>query len=323
MAATMIATDRTAWFNADTGVLDRRIFSDRDIYQPRWGDDRNLLLKQVKVIVTLGPDADPNAAHARAVVKRLAREQEIFAKIGRGPFGGMRRRIFERILRTAQRYTMHRDNQRHTFEPYFLELRRSYRAIGNLLEARGVLDRGDDIFFLGKHEIYAHIDGKLPDARLGGRARWRRAWWEKVTREEPPSHLLGYRPHDPGTAIDGSADLTGSPGAPGVATGPVRVIASLEELERIRPGDIVVTYSIDPAWTPVFSIIAGVVSVEGGMLAHAAVLGREYGLPVVLAVRDAASRLKEGDVIRIDGTAGTVNIVSQGDAPATKAEANI
>jgi phosphohistidine swiveling domain-containing protein len=90
------------------------------------------------------------------------------------------------------------------------------------------------------------------------------------------------------------------------------VIASLQELDRIRPGDIVVTYSIDPAWTPVFGIIAGVVSVEGGMLAHAAVLGREYGLPVVLAVREATARLKSGDVIRIDGTAGTVTMIAAG-----------
>jgi phosphoenolpyruvate synthase/pyruvate phosphate dikinase len=89
----------------------------------------------------------------------------------------------------------------------------------------------------------------------------------------------------------------------------VRLINSLHELNRIQPGDVVVTYAIDPAWTPVFGIIAGAISVEGGMLAHAAVLGREYGLPVVLGLRDATTRLKEGMRVRIDGTSGSVVIL--------------
>jgi phosphohistidine swiveling domain-containing protein len=286
--------------------------SDRDIYQPRWADDRGLLLSQVKLMLGLGAEADPTAAHARAAARRVACEQQVFARLGRGPLASARQLVLRRLLRTTQRYVMHRDNQRHTFEPYFLELRRAYRAIGDKLAGQGVLDRGEDVFFLGKHEIYAHIDQSLDDARLGQRARWRRSWWERVTLEEPPAQLLGNRPHDPQVSGSDNADLTGAPGAPGVVTGPVRVIASLQELDRIRPGDIVVTYAIDPAWTPVFGIIAGVVSVEGGMLAHAAVLGREYGLPVVLAARGATARLKDDDIVRIDGTAGTITIIATG-----------
>jgi len=211
----------------------------------------------------------------------------------------------------TQRYVMHRDNQRHTFEPYFMELRHAYRAIGRHWAQAGKLDADDDVFFLGKHEIYAHIDGALDAARVTARARWRRQWWLEVTRQEPPTHLLGNRPHDPTAGDLASADLRGSPGAPGVATGTVRRVASLAELDRLQPGEILVTYAIDPAWTPVFTTIAGVISVEGGMLAHAAVLGREYGLPVVLGVKEATSRLTDGDVVRIDGTLGTVQVLGQ------------
>jgi phosphohistidine swiveling domain-containing protein len=214
---------------------------------------------------------------------------------------------------------MHRDNQRHTFEPYFYSLRQSYLAIGARLAGLGILERADDVFFLGKHEIYAHADGKLSDARLTARSRWRRSWWETATRDEPPSHLLGYRPHDPASAVTSTGGLEGAPGAPGVATGPVRIINSLQELGRIQPGDVVVTYAIDPAWTPVFGIIAGAISVEGGMLAHAAVLGREYGLPVVLGLREATTRLKEGMRVRIDGTSGAVIILDETNlTPATR-----
>jgi phosphohistidine swiveling domain-containing protein len=316
---TLAAQEGGAQFLTETDAFRKRHAhrgcSDRDIFQPRWGDDRQLLLNQLAMVLNLGSQADPREAHARAESKRLARERDIFAALGRGPLAFLRRRVLRSVLRTTQRYVMHRDNQRHTFEPYFLELRRAYQAIGDRLVTRGLLARRDDVFFLGKHEVYAYIDGTLPGARLSSRARWRREWWNKVTREEPPTHLLGYRPWDPGTPEAGEADLVGAPGAPGTATGPVRLISSLQELNRIRAGDIVVTYAIDPAWTPVFGIIAGVISVEGGMLAHAAVLGREYGLPVVLGVREATVRLKEGDIVRIDGTAGTVIYVGKvGDA---------
>jgi phosphohistidine swiveling domain-containing protein len=295
--------------------------SDRDIFQPRWGDDQRLVLRQVVMLLKLGRNCDPVAAHARAEANRLRREKQLLIQLGAGPLAACRRWLFVRVLRTTQRYVMHRDNQRHTFEPYFYSLRQAYLAIGARLVARGIFQRADDVFFLGKHEIYAHADGKLSDARLTGRARWRRSWWESVTQDEPPSHLLGYRPHDPANAVTNTGGLVGAPGAPGVATGPVRIINSLQELSRIQPGDVVVTYAIDPAWTPVFGIIAGAISVEGGMLAHAAVLGREYGLPVVLGLRDATIRLKEGMRVTIDGTSGAVILLEETSPIPAAAEA--
>jgi phosphohistidine swiveling domain-containing protein len=286
--------------------------SDRDIYQPRWGDSRELLLNQVKLMLTLGASADPRTAHERTTERRVQTERQLLARL-RGPVGFLRRRALLRVLRSTQRYFMHRDNQRHTFEPYFLELRRAYGALGDKLAARGVLERSDDIFFLGKSEIYEHMDGGLGDDKLRRRARWRREWWEKVTLDEPPAYLRGSRPHDPVAASAlGVADLQGAPGAPGIVKGPARLIASLRELDQIQPGEIIVTYAIDPAWTPVFGIIGGVISVEGGMLAHAAVLGREYGLPVVLGVRNAIQKIRDGDIVRIDGSTGAVEILTGG-----------
>lgn len=287
--------------------------SDRDIYQPRWGDSRELVFGQVRLMLGLGVEGNPSAAHQRTANRRQQFEAEVFRRLGRGLLGSARRAVFRRVLRTTQRYVMHRDNQRHTFEPYFMELRQAYRAIGQHWTRTGVLSDPDDVFFLAKHEIYAHIDAKLDVTKIANRARWRRRWWTDVTRQEPPTYLLGNRPHDPSSGDPGAADLRGSPGAPGVATGVVRRIASLAELDQIRPGEILVTYAIDPAWTPVFTTIAGVVSVEGGMLAHAAVLGREYGLPVVLGVRDATSKLMDGDIVRIDGTLGTIQVIERRD----------
>lgn len=284
--------------------------SDRDLAQPRWGDSRNLLLRQVAVMLRLGGDADPRLAHARTEKKRQLLEAQILDRIGSGPVSSFRKWMFRRILRATQRYWMQRDNQRHSFDRYFYELRCAYRALGDRLCACGALPQVDDVFFLGKEEVYGGIDGTLSPHVLRRRAEWRREWWQVVSEEEPPIMLRGNQPYDPQGGESEPADLKGAGGAPGTGTGSVRVVRSLDQLEAVQDGEILVTQAIDPAWTPIFGIIGGVISEEGGMLSHATVLGREYGLPVVISAAGACSRLHTGMQVSIDGTAGTIHILS-------------
>ena len=149
---------------------------------------------------------------------------------------------------------------------------------------------------------------KLAPETLQKRAQWRRDWWYRVKELEPSPLLKGNLPYErdsgPSTLADG--DFSGVGGAPGVVVGPVRVVKVLNELGSVAQGDILVTHAIDPAWTPVFGTIGGVISEEGGILSHATVLGREYGLPVVIGVAGAASSLKNGDLVEVNGTRGTV-----------------
>lgn len=289
--------------------------SDRDLLQPRWGDDREILLNQVNAMLSVGQKVDPESAHARTVAKRERREREVLAKVGSGPLGFFRRWIFRRVMRSAQRYWIHRDNQRHSFDRYFYELRGAYRAMGDCLMRSGALSARDRIFFAGKTEIYDHLAGKLDGNRLRTRTDWRQSWWERVKELEPPAFLKGNQPYQPNAAgrklKDG--DLGGMGGAPGIAEGPVRLIRSLAELGSVVEGDILVTHAIDPAWTPVFGIIAGVISEEGGILSHATVLGREYGLPVVIGVAGATSALRNGDRVEVNGTTGIVHRIAKAD----------
>lgn len=282
--------------------------SDRDIFQPRWGDDRTLLLNQVNAMLSVGQRVDPEVAHARTVAKRKQREVEVLERVRRGPLGPFRRAVFHRVMRAAQRYWIHRDNQRHSFDRYFYELRMAYRALGRHLAEANALPTADHVFFAAKTEIYDHLDGKLAADRLRARAEWRHNWWHRVKDQEPPQFLKGnlaYQPDMPRRQLR-EGDLGGMGGAPGIAEGPVRLIRSLAELGSVEEGDILVTHAIDPAWTPVFGLIGGVISEEGGILSHATVLGREYGLPVVIGVAGAASILRDGERVQIDGTAGIV-----------------
>lgn len=103
-----------------------------------------------------------------------------------------------------------------------------------------------------------------------------------------------------------SGPLSGVPGSHGTATGPARVVRGPADFPTVRPGDILVCPFTDPAWTPLFAIAAGIVTEQGGILSHAAIVAREKHLPAVLAVPRATTRIPSGSTITINGTTGAI-----------------
>jgi pyruvate,water dikinase len=110
--------------------------------------------------------------------------------------------------------------------------------------------------------------------------------------------------------------LTGLPASKGKARGIARVFNDADELHRLTPGDILVCESTSPNWTPAFAKIAACVCDGGGMLSHAAIVGREYGVPTVTAVGLATVVIADGDEIEVDGDAGTVTVYKRAGAEA-------
>lgn len=100
--------------------------------------------------------------------------------------------------------------------------------------------------------------------------------------------------------------VTGIACGPGKITGRVRVIHSIDDINLIQQGEILVTKFTDPAWTPVFGLISGVITETGGVLSHAAVISREYGIPSVLAVKNATQIFQSGDEILLNGHEGMI-----------------
>lgn len=106
------------------------------------------------------------------------------------------------------------------------------------------------------------------------------------------------------------------PAAPGRAEGRARVVLDPDGA-RIEPGEILVAPTTDPGWTPLFMTAAGLVSETGSPIAHGPTVAREYGIPAVICVRDATTAIRTGDLLRIDGTAGTVVVVDEPPEPAS------
>ena len=100
--------------------------------------------------------------------------------------------------------------------------------------------------------------------------------------------------------------LSGTPGSPGIARGPVRVVQSASEFGKLQAGEVLVAPVTNPAWTPLFQRAAAVVVDTGGSASHAAIVAREYGIPAVMGTMNGTTELKDGQWVEVDGSHGLV-----------------
>ncbi len=104
--------------------------------------------------------------------------------------------------------------------------------------------------------------------------------------------------------------LKGMPASPGRATGPVRVVRGPEDFAHFQRGEVLVAQVTAPAWTPLFGLAVAVVTDGGSLAAHASLVAREYGIPAVVGVGDATTRLREGQRVTVDGSAGVIEMLA-------------
>ena len=134
-----------------------------------------------------------------------------------------------------------------------------------------------------------------------------RAYYESFRNFQPPNEL-GQRFDAERAATHTTADggIRGVGASPGIVEGTARVIDGLPDIGRLQPGDILVTTFTDTGWTGKFALISGIVTEYGGILTHAAIVSREYGIPCVVACHDVMTSIPDGARVRVDGTTGEV-----------------
>jgi rifampicin phosphotransferase len=186
--------------------------------------------------------------------------------------------------------------------------------VGRRLVREGAFEAPDDVFFLHREEVAAALrDGasrtELVAARRAEHARneARSApyWVGRIPDEAPTGDLFD----GPRITNAGTDALKGTGASAGVVRGPARVTLSQDDFSRIQPGDIIVCPSSNPSWVPIFTIAGGLITNTGGVLSHAAVVAREFGLPAVVGTGDATTKIADGRLVEIDGTAGTVKLL--------------
>jgi pyruvate,water dikinase len=226
--------------------------------------------------------------------------------VGRGIFGAFRSAFLKWLIELTQDYVYYRDYSRFWNDRTMSIPRDMYTAIARNFIARGLLTEEEDIFFLGNEEVVDVDEGRLDTRDVALRVRARRRVYEKYRHREPPKYIQGWRTFDDEHGPDDGLGLRGVAASSGVVTGRARVCRRLEEVSKVEKGDILITVATDPGWTTVFSFIAGVVVETGGVVAHAVMISREYGLPCVAHLAQACDLIPDGATITVDGTNGRV-----------------
>jgi pyruvate,water dikinase len=186
-------------------------------------------------------------------------------------------------------------------------LRRGILETGRELSRAGEIREPEDLLYLTLSELRAFARRERRD--WGGLIAGRRAAVERERgrRQVPRLILSDGRCFYEGMA-GGAGDILGAPVSPGVVEGAVRVVRS-PRAARLLPGEIMVCPGTDPSWTPLFLTAGGLVMEVGGMMTHGAVVAREYGIPAVVGVHEACSRLTTGQRIRLDGSTGRIVVL--------------
>ena len=196
------------------------------------------------------------------------------------------------------------------------EGRMAFRELGRRHVETGTLSRLEEIFMLLDSEVEAFAeDPQTLAPTLASRYRdWKDLWDLEppfIIRdgEVPPLSAWARKGEAVVEAVDDGDVLQGVPGCPGIVRGTARVILDPMDPMALEPGDILIAPVTDPAWTPLFMTAGGVVVNVGGQISHAIIVSRELGLPCVVSVEHATSRIPDGATVEVNGATGQVTIV--------------
>ena len=309
-------------FQAYLSEFGRRSDTVIELADPSWVETPGPAIQNLKHY--LRPDAqDPDVHWRQLITERegaVARARERIAT-----YPEPVRQQFEFLLEAGQQG--HRVQEDHNWwldQGGLHYVRRVCLAVGRRFTASGVIDDAEDIFYLLPEEIRELA--KSPGESRGSLVAERKAEmerWSKIAAPPmvgtdygpPPDNPLGraisrfFGGPPPEPVADEPNLIGGIAGSPGKVTGTAKVIISLSEAGKLEQGDILVTATTSPPWTPLFATAAGVVADTGGVLSHCAIVAREYGIPAVLGTGRATAVIQDGQQLEVDGDSGEVRII--------------
>ncbi len=291
--------------------LDRygmRCVGEIDITRPRWRERPGTLVPVILDNVRL---FEPGAAARRFEQGRQAawqKEQDVLSRLRAQPDGERRAAETKRMIDRLRAFIGYREYPKYGIVSRSFIYKQALLAEAGRLVRHGVLAEPEDIYYLTFPELHEVVrTNRVDDQLIRQRAEEFRSYQALTTPRVLTSDgevLTGeYRRDD----VPAGA-LAGLPVSAGTVEGRARVILDLAAAD-LAPGDILVTTYTDPSWSPLFVGISGLVTEVGGLMTHGAVIAREYGLPAVVGVPQATRLIRDGQRIRVHGTAGYVELL--------------
>jgi len=283
-----------------------------DLAFPSWIEEPSIVLGDIRR--RLSVEGAPGAEERRATLLAQADEEaaRVIAILADRPEDLAR---FEALLDASRRVGPLTEIHNYWIDRLTQsQLRTFAMRVGSRLAAAGVLERPEDVLYLTREEVPGIL--RRPTDRRAT-VMERRSLHDRQKAMRPPA-TVGKPPvpRDEPDRFDGAryeatddGTLRGTGASAGIARGPARVMNGPADFWKLTPGDVIVAPSSNPSWVPLFTVAGGVLCNTGGVLSHAAVVAREVGVPAVVGLGDATTRIPDGALVELDGSTGLVRIL--------------
>ena len=279
-----------------------------------WETDTSIPLRTLDQVRKQPDEKNPQNGADSASEDRQQVVEEVRAKLaelGNEELVG----VFEGALVGANQMVF-RERAKTSLVRVLHESRMAIRELGKRHTESGTISDPEHIFMLLDEELESFV---ADPSRYSALLHDRYENWLKLWDLTPPFFLRDgiipplteweTRAPTAKSALSEGDVLAGTAGCPGVVTGRARIVRDPTSPPDLEPGDIMVAPLTDPAWTPLFLAVDGVVVNVGGQVSHAVIVSREMGIPCVVSVADATERIQDGATITVDGTNGNVTLI--------------
>ncbi|MCP5096570.1 MAG: hypothetical protein GY943_13540, partial [Chloroflexi bacterium] len=269
----------------------------------RYGDDPTLALEQMSYMVD--SEFDPGAMQAKHVAERWAAYKALLGKVN-----GRKRKKLQRVYKILDLFAATRDTPKYLWVLDNGAFRQRALQEGKMFVENGRLDSPEDIFWLTLNEIDSANADSSYDLRQA--VVQKQPFYRQLEQVLAFPHIIDSRGRI-GQVEKPAGDpsvLVGMGVSRGVAKGRIKVLHTPRE-KPVEKGDVLVAYTTDPGWTPLFVNAEAIILEVGGMLQHGGVVAREYGKPCVAGIQGITTTLQDGQLVEVDGTTGVVRILEE------------
>ena len=272
--------------------------SELDVTVECYYEDNTTIISTIKDLIKLDDSFSPYKDQEKGHKKFKETLEKIKEKIGTKKYKKLEKKI--KKIRTMLWW---REEFRDVSTRFYYLIRIYTVKLSEFLVEEKVLKEKEDIWFLKVGQLWDFFDKKLTKKDLNTIIEKNKKYYNSYKNYMSENEIGSVFENNVKKA---TSEIKGLGANNGKITGTARVIKSFDEIDRLQENDILVTKFTDTGWTPKFAILSGIVTEYGGILCHAAIVSREYGIPCIVSCTDVMSKIKDGETITINGATGEV-----------------
>lgn len=270
-----------------------------DVTYPSFYEDITTIINDVKSTCALGDECSPEKDSLRLREDFRKEMEQIKKKLSSSGY-----KKFEKNVTEMRKLLWWREEFRDVSTRFYCIIRAYTLRLAEALFSEQIIDDVNDIWFTKIEDVRNLLDGKISKEELAEIIKRNKIYYASFRNFQNENEI--------GSTLSGAATSSSDKALSGIGcscyktTGVARVINSLDDTDRLCEGDILITKFTDTGWTSLFAKLGGIVTEYGGMLCHAAIVSREYGIPCVVCAENATKLIKDGETITINGETGEI-----------------